>query len=105
MHVRSSRVMAIGAAAALAMGTGAFTAWKALSPADESGLAVMSAVNAGEIEESQLAMQKATSAQVRELAHHLAMDHMAAMHAQWVAMERMGVDNDLEEALEDGFER
>ena len=99
------RAGAVGAAAVLSIATGAFAAHRAFSPADDAAAHVMTAVNMGEIEESQLALRKATDARVRQLAQTLATDHMNAMHMQYMAFERMGMDNALEEAMEDGFER
>ena len=81
-------VMAMSAGACASGGMG----MAAMGSPDAAAFATTTAVDMAEVEEAQLALQKAQNAQVRQYAQRMVTDHAPAMQKNLQTMDAMGMD-------------
>jgi predicted outer membrane protein len=89
--VRSLGLAAVVSLAASGCTTGGAAVSPAMAPHHQALHAISMASHLAEIEESQLAVSRATTSQAREFAQRMIADHTAAMHMGMQMMARMGM--------------
>ncbi len=93
---RVRTVAAWGAAVVMAMSTGACATGgmgaAAMGSPDGAAYATTTAVDMAEVEEAQLALQKAQNAQVRQYAQRMVTDHAPFLQRNLQTMDAMGMD-------------